>query len=99
MYNTYHLRKGKSDRMALDLGIFSFFGTAFSALLTLRLALGGSLLSCCRRKRQQAVDENELFLGNTKKKSGDVNHSPPAGCLRIFTVLVRNLTSILGGLC
>ena len=52
LYNTYHLRKGNPSGLALDLGIFSFFGTAISSLLLLRLALGGSLLVCFKRGTQ-----------------------------------------------
>jgi hypothetical protein len=86
MYNTQHLRK--SNERALDLGIFSFFGTAISSFFILKMALGGSLLVCCKKKREE--EDAGFYAENNNRKTGDVNHSPPGGCLRRFALMVRD---------
>ncbi|KAL3802832.1 hypothetical protein HJC23_007609 [Cyclotella cryptica] len=88
VYNTHHLRKGNPNGLALDLGIFSFCGTALSSLLLLRLALGGSLLVCFK-KGTQSEEEDELKFMNSKRNSGEEGHAPPGSCIRIFAALVR----------
>ncbi|KAL7520591.1 hypothetical protein ACHAWX_005305 [Stephanocyclus meneghinianus] len=88
LYNTYHLRKGNPSGLALDLGIFSFFGTAVSSLLLLRLALGGSLLVCFKRETL-SEDESELYFVNSKRNSGNLGQSPPGNCIRLFAALTQ----------
>eukprot|EP00804_Cyclotella_cryptica_P025685 CCRYP_002884-RA/>CCRYP_002884-RA protein AED:0.39 eAED:0.39 QI:189/1/1/1/0.33/0.25/4/2323/304 len=88
VYNTHHLRKGNPNGLALDLGIFSFCGTALSSLLLLRLALGGSLLVCFK-KGTQSEEEDELKFMNSKRNSGEEGHAPPGSCIRIFAALTH----------
>jgi hypothetical protein len=87
MYNTFHLRK--SNENALDLGIFSFAGTAMSSLFMLRMALGGTFFVCCKKKKSGNNDDDGMYLEKGKKKTGDIDHSFPGGCLRVFTLMVR----------
>lgn len=89
MYNTFHLRK--SNEKAVDLGIFSFFGTALSSLFMLRMALGGSVFVCCKKKKRRDEDDGGMYLSSSKRKSGDIDHSPPGCCLSRLTLMVSSL--------
>jgi hypothetical protein len=94
MYNTFHLRK--SNENALDLGIFSFAGTAVSSLFMLRMALGGTFFVCCKKRKSSGNNEDDgIYLEKGKKKTGDVDHSFPGGCLRLFTLMVSTKHSML----
>ena len=92
MYNTRHLRR--TNVKALDLGIVSFFGTALSSLCMLRMAYGGTLFFCCKRRGKIMTTNNEqndgYYLEGHRKSSRDVvDHSPPGCFLQRFTLMVR----------
>ena len=102
MYNTRHLQK--SNEKALDLGIFSFFGTALSSLFMLRMAYGGSLLVCCKRRGKMTNDEQDddgLHLETHRRKSSRnvVDHCPPRSFLLRFTLTVRHISFVVIILC
>ncbi|KAL7513911.1 hypothetical protein ACHAXN_012876 [Cyclotella atomus] len=93
MYNTFHLRK--SNENALDLGIFSFAGTAVSSLFMLRMALGGTFFVCCKKRKSSGNNEDDgIYLEKGKKKTGDVDHSFPGGCLRLFTLMTQLIVMV-----
>ena len=92
MYNTLHLRK--SNGKAMDLGIFSFFSTAVSSLFMLRMALGGTLLVCCRQRKNDDENDGLYGIGNNERKYGNADHSAPGYCLRIFILVVRFVTAV-----
>ena len=92
MYNTLHLRK--SNEKAMDLGIFSFFSTAVSSLFMLRMALGGTLLVCCKQRKDSEENDGLYSIGNNKRKYGGIDHCAPGYCLRIFTFVVRSVIAV-----